>query len=48
VKRVAEKAGVKVTWIERPGVFHVWPVMVPFLPEANKDLKRIVAFIKEA
>ncbi len=41
-----EKAGVKVEWLERSGVFHVWPIMAPLLPEANKDLKKIVAFIK--
>lgn len=46
VRRAAEQAGVRVEWIERPGVFHVWPIMVPFLPEANKDLKRVVAFIR--
>ena len=42
-----EKAGVKVEWFERKGVFHVWPIMTPFLPEANQDLKRIVSFIKQ-
>ena len=36
----------KVEWIERPGLFHVWPIMVPLLPEARQDLKRIVGFIK--
>ena len=46
VRAAARKAGVPVEWLERSGVFHVWPVMVPFLPEANKDLKRIVRFIQ--
>lgn len=46
VRRAAEQAGVKVEWIERPGLFHVWPIMVPLLPEARQDLKRIVGFIK--
>jgi len=41
-----EKAGVKVEWFERKGVFHVWPIMVPLLPEARKDLKKIVRFIQ--
>jgi len=36
-----------VHWFEREGVFHVWPIMVPLLPEANADLKRIVAFIRQ-
>lgn len=47
VREAAERAGVKVHWFERDGVFHVWPIMVPLLPEANADLKRIVAFIRE-
>ncbi|MDF1781293.1 MAG: alpha/beta hydrolase [Alcanivoracaceae bacterium] len=46
VREAAEKSGVEVEWIERKGVFHVWPIMVPFLPEANQDLKRIVSFIR--
>lgn len=48
VRKAAEKAGVRVKWIERPGLFHVWPIMVPFLPEANRDLKRVVEFIRTA
>tara|TARA_Y100001934_G_scaffold245149_1_gene303148 strand:- start:5324 stop:6214 length:891 start_codon:yes stop_codon:yes gene_type:complete len=48
IRNAAEKAGVRVEWIERPGLFHVWPIMVPFLPEANRDLKRVVGFIKSA
>ncbi|EKF75978.1 lipase/esterase [Alcanivorax hongdengensis A-11-3] len=46
VRKSAEKAGVKVEWLERGGVFHVWPIMVPFLPEARKDVKRVVDFIQ--
>lgn len=46
VRAAAEKAGVPVEWLERKGVYHVWPVMVPFVPEARKDLKRILAFIR--
>ena len=46
VRKAAEKAGVRVKWIERSGLFHVWPIMVPFLPEANRDLKRVVEFIR--
>ena len=48
VRKAAESAGVRVKWIERPGLFHVWPIMVPFLPEANRDLKRVVEFIRTA
>lgn len=46
VRTAAEKSGVKVEWLERKNVFHVWPIMVPFLPEANQDLKKIVNFIQ--
>jgi monoterpene epsilon-lactone hydrolase len=46
VRAAAERDGVKVEWLERKGVFHVWPIMVPFLPEANKDLTEIIGFIK--
>lgn len=46
VRVAAEKAGVKVEWIERKGVFHVWPIMVPILPEANQDLKKVISFIQ--
>ena len=43
----AEEAGIELTWIEREGLFHVWPIMVPFLPEARQDLKQVVAFIRQ-
>lgn len=46
VRAAAERDGVQVEWLERKGVFHVWPIMVPLLPEANKDLKKIIRFIK--
>jgi monoterpene epsilon-lactone hydrolase len=46
VRAAAEKAAVPVEWLERKGVYHVWPVMVPFVPEARQDLKRILAFIR--
>lgn len=48
LRQVITSAGGSVTWLERDGVFHVWPIMVPFLPEANQDLKRIVRFIRDA
>lgn len=46
VREAARKAGVEVEWLEREGVFHVWPVFVPLVPEANEDLREIVAFIR--
>lgn len=46
VRQAAEKSGVSVEWIERGGLFHVWPIMVPFLPEARQDLKKVVGFIQ--
>lgn len=42
----AEEANIPVTWIEREGLFHVWPVMVPFLPEARQDIKQVLSFIR--
>jgi len=42
----AKKAEVTVEMIKRKNMPHVWPVMYPFLPEARKDLKRIVNFIE--
>lgn len=47
--RVAEKAreaGVEVELISRRDMPHVWPIFVPLLPEANRDLKRMAAFIR--
>lgn len=46
VRDALEASGVEVTWIERTGLFHVWPVMVPFLPEAQQELKNIEHFIR--
>ncbi len=46
VRQAAEQSGVAVEWLERGGLFHVWPVMAPFLPEARQDLKKISAFIR--
>nr|AJD73962.1 esterase lipase [uncultured microorganism] len=46
VRARAEAAGVPVTWLERTGLFHVWPVMVPFLPEARQDIEKVIAFIR--
>ena len=43
----ARKAGVPVEWIERDGLFHVWPIMVPFLKEAREDLARAIAFVRD-
>lgn len=42
----ADEAGVPMTWIEREGLFHVWPIMVPFLPEAKQDLKKVIHFME--
>ena len=46
VRQQAEKAGIEVEWIERDGLFHVWPIMLPFLPEARDEIKRVLAFIR--
>lgn len=46
VREAARKAGVEVEWLEREGVFHVWPIMVPLIPEANEDLREIVSFVR--
>ncbi|MZR64212.1 alpha/beta hydrolase [Alcanivorax sp. DP30] len=46
VRKAAEQSGVEVEWLERGGLFHVWPIMVPFLPEARQDLKKVTAFIR--
>jgi epsilon-lactone hydrolase len=43
----ARKADVPVEWIERDGLFHVWPIMVPFLKEAREDLARAIAFVRD-
>lgn len=43
----AREAGVEVDLISRPDMPHVWPIMVPLLPEARRDVKKMVAFIRE-
>ncbi|MFN3714293.1 MAG: alpha/beta hydrolase fold domain-containing protein [Alcanivoracaceae bacterium] len=43
----ANKAGIQVEWIEREGLFHVWPIMVPFLKEARDDIGRAIIFIQQ-
>lgn len=46
--RVAEKArraGVSVEVISRRGLPHVWPVFVPLVPEASRDVERMARFI---
>jgi acetyl esterase/lipase len=42
----AREAGVQVELILRSNLLHVWPIFVPYLPEARHDLKRIVSFIQ--
>lgn len=46
VRTQAEKAGVEVEWIERKGLFHVWPIMVPLLKEARTDVALAIDFIR--
>lgn len=41
----ARDAGVAVTFLTRPDLLHVWPIMVPVMPEARADLRKMVAFI---
>jgi epsilon-lactone hydrolase len=43
----ASNAGVKVEWVERDGLFHVWPIMVPFLKEAREDIDRAMMFVRQ-
>ncbi len=45
VRDKARQAGVDVTWIAREGLFHVWPIMVPWLPEARRDVDEVVRFV---
>lgn len=42
----AKAAGVPITIISRRELLHVWPIFYPLLPEAKKDIKQTVAFIK--
>jgi acetyl esterase/lipase len=43
----ARQANVSVEVIQRSGLFHIWPVFVPYVSEARQDLKRILEFIKQ-
>lgn len=47
-RRLAERAraaGVSVELREEDGLFHVWPVMVPYLKEARATVAEMVAFL---
>lgn len=46
VRAKAEAVGVPVTWIARDGLFHVWPIILPWLPEAREDVRKVVQFIR--
>lgn len=48
VEAKALAAGVPVTLLSRPDLFHVWPIFAPILPEAREDLPRITNFIRGA
>ena len=41
----AREAGVVAELLSRKGMLHVWPIFVPFVPEARRDVDRIAAFI---
>lgn len=43
----AEEAGVPVSWLEREGLCHVWPVFTPLLPEAREDVAAMIQFIND-
>ncbi|MDX5299153.1 MAG: hypothetical protein LPK85_09400 [Gammaproteobacteria bacterium] len=47
VRDKAQAAGVPVTWLERGAMPHVWPIMVPWLPEARADVKKVIRFVRE-
>ena len=36
---------VPVSLLARHDLLHVWPIFVPFLPEAREDLVKVVRFI---
>ncbi|MEZ4326169.1 MAG: alpha/beta hydrolase [Polyangiales bacterium] len=46
VAKAARRARVSVTLRARPDLLHVWPILVPVMPEAREDLARIVQFIR--
>lgn len=43
----AREAGVTARLITRKDMPHVWPIFYPLMPEAKKDLKQAVAFMRE-
>lgn len=45
VAEAARSAGVPVSILARHDLLHVWPIFVPFLPEAREDLEKVVRFI---
>jgi monoterpene epsilon-lactone hydrolase len=47
VVRKAREAGVPVELITEPDLLHVWPVLVPSLPEARRTFARLVDFIRD-
>jgi len=46
VKTKAEQEGIPVEMITRKNMPHVWPIMYPMIPEARKDMKRLVSFVQ--
>lgn len=46
VTEAARQAGVAVSLLARNDLLHVWPIFVPFLPEAREDLAKVIRFIK--
>ncbi|MFO0695082.1 MAG: alpha/beta hydrolase [Polyangiales bacterium] len=44
----AREAGVHVELVRRSGLLHVWPVFVPFVPEAREDVRKMIAFARGA
>lgn len=45
VAEAARAAGVPVSLLARHDLLHVWPIFVPFLPEAREDLEKVVRFV---
>ena len=45
VAAAARAVGVEVSLLARDDLLHVWPIFVPFLPEAREDLEKVVRFI---
>lgn len=44
--RVAQRAGVETEVLSRDGLVHVWPIFVPFLPEAREDVAKLIGFMR--